>query len=66
MQNQVETILDCKVLINRSESIVCYFLVYKDETNLSFDDLLKKEKSVNIHQRNLQVLETMMKNDLGP
>ena len=42
------------------------FLVYKDETNLSFDDLLKKEKSVNIHQRNLQVLATMMKNDLGP
>ena len=31
-------------------------LVYKDETNLSFDyDLLKKDKSVSIHQRNLQI-----------
>ena len=31
-------------------------LVYKDETNLSLDDLLKKDKSVSIHQRNLQML----------
>ena len=31
-------------------------LVYKDEASLSFDDLLKKEKSVSIHQRNLQIL----------
>ena len=28
-------------------------VVYKDETNLSFDDLLNKDKSVGIHQRNL-------------
>ena len=33
-------------------------LVYKDETNLSVDDLLKKDKSVTIHQRNLQILAT--------
>ena len=31
-------------------------LVYKDEENLSLDDLLKKDKSVSIHQRNLQML----------
>ena len=45
-------------------------LVYKDETNLSFDyDLLKKDKSVSIHQRNLQILATeiyKVRNDLGP
>ena len=33
-------------------------LVYKDEENLSSDDLLKKDKSVSIHQRNLQILAT--------
>ena len=33
-------------------------LVYKDKTNLSLDDLLKKDKSVSIHQRNLQILAT--------
>ena len=44
-------------------------LVYKDKTNLSFDDLLKKVKSVSIHQRNLQTLATEIykaRNDLGP
>ena len=44
-------------------------LVYKDEENLSSDDLLKKDKSVSIHQRNLQILATEIykaKNDLGP
>ena len=44
-------------------------LVYKDKTNLSLDDLLKKDKSVSIHQRNLQILATEIykaKNDLGP
>ena len=44
-------------------------LVYKDEKNLSLDDLLKKDKSVSIHQRNLQILATEIykaKNDLGP
>ena len=44
-------------------------LVYKDEKNLSLDDLLKKDKSVSIHQRNLQILATEIynaRNDLGP
>ena len=44
-------------------------LVYKDEENLSSDDLLKKDKSVSIHQRNLQILATEIyktRNDLGP
>ena len=44
-------------------------LVYKDEKNLSLDDLLKKDKSVSIHQRNLQILATeicKVRNDLGP
>ena len=39
------------------------------ETNLALDDLLKKDKSVSIHQRNLQILATVIykvKNDLGP
>ena len=42
-------------------------LVYKDEKNLSLDDLLKKDKSVSIHQRNLQILATEIykaRNDL--
>ena len=33
-------------------------LVYKDEINLFLDDLLKKGKSVSIHQQNLQILAT--------
>ena len=44
-------------------------LAYKDETNFSFEDLLKKDKSVSIHQRNLQVSATeiyKVRNDLGP
>ena len=44
-------------------------LVYKDKTNLSLDDLLKKDKSVSIHQRNLQILATetyKARTDLGP
>ena len=44
-------------------------LVYKDETNLSFNDLLKKDKSVSIVQRNLQIVKTEVyevRNDLGP
>ena len=43
-------------------------LVYKDETNLSLDDLLKKDKSGSI-QRNLQILAIeiyKVRNDLGP
>ena len=44
-------------------------LVYKDEKNLSLDDFLKNDKSVSIHQRNLQILATEIckpRNDLGP
>ena len=42
-------------------------VVYKEETFLSFDDLLKSDKSVSIHQKNLQILVTEIyktKNDL--
>ena len=41
----------------------------KNETFLSFDDLLKRDRSVSIHQKNLQILATEIyktKNDLGP
>ena len=44
-------------------------LVHKSETFLSFDDLLKRDISVSIQQRNLQILATeiyKIKNDLGP
>ena len=44
-------------------------LIYKDEKNLSLDDLLKKEKSVSVHQRNLRILAReiyKVRNDLGP
>ena len=44
-------------------------LVYKDEKDLFFDDLLKKDKAVSIHQRYLQILATeiyKVRNDLGP
>ena len=44
-------------------------LVYKNQTNRSFDDLLKKDKSVSIHHKNLQVLATEIykgRNDLVP
>ena len=44
-------------------------LVYKNETFLSFDELLKRDKSVSIHQKNLQILATeiyKIENDLGP
>ena len=44
-------------------------LVYTiNKPNLSFDDLLKEDKSVIIHQKNLQILATeiyKVKNDLG-
>ena len=43
-------------------------LVYTNKSNLSFDDLLKEDKSVKIHQKNLQILATVIykvKNDLG-
>ena len=44
-------------------------LVYKNETFSSFDDLLKRDKSVSIHQKNLQILTTEIyktNNDLVP
>ena len=44
-------------------------LAYKNEPFLSLDDLLKRNKSVSIHQKNLQLLATEIqktKNDLGP
>ena len=44
-------------------------LVHKDEKNLFLDDLLKKDKLVSIHQKNLQILATKIykaRNDLGP
>ena len=40
-------------------------LVYKDEANLYFNDLLKKEKSVGIHQRNLHLKSTILYISLG-
>ena len=43
--------------------------VYKNETFLSFDDLLKRYRSVSIHPKNLQILATEIyktKYDLGP
>ena len=30
-------------------------IAYKDQTFLSFDDLLKRDKSARIHQKNLQI-----------
>ena len=44
-------------------------LVHTDKKNLSFDGLLKMDKSVSIHQRILQMLATgiyKVRNDLGP
>ena len=44
-------------------------LVYTNKPNLSFNDLLKEDKSVKIHQKNLQILATeiyKVKIDLGP
>ena len=44
-------------------------LVCKDEKNLSLDNLLKKDKSVSIDQKNLQILARKIykaRNDLGP
>ena len=43
-------------------------LVYKDN-KLTFDDLLKLDNSITIHQRNLQILATetfKVKNSLAP
>ena len=32
-----------------------FIIAYKYQTSLSFDDLLKRDKSVSIHQKNLQI-----------
>ena len=45
------------------------WLVYKDEINLSLDDLQKKDESLSTQQRSLQILVTEIykfSNDLGP
>ena len=44
-------------------------LAYTNKNTLSLDDLLKKDKSMKIHLKNLQILATeiyKVKNDLGP
>ena len=44
-------------------------LVYTNKSNLSFDDLLKEDKSVKIHQKKLRILATeiyKVKHDSGP
>ena len=44
-------------------------LIYKNKSNVSFDELLKMNKSVTIHQKNLQYLATeifKVRNGLGP
>ena len=44
-------------------------LAYRNKTSLSFEDLLKKNETVNVHQRNLQILATEIykaENDLAP
>ena len=41
----------------------------RDEKNLFLDDLLKNNKSVSVHQRNLQIVATevyKVRHDLGP
>ena len=56
-------------LPSKSPSIILLRVVCKDETNLSLDDVLKKVKSVSIHQRNLHVLATetfIVRKNLGP
>ena len=60
-----------RTLNNRNDKICerALRLVYKNETFLSFDDLLKRGNSVSFQQKNLQLLATEIcktKNDLGP
>ena len=60
-----------RTLNNRINKIheVTLRLVYKNETLFSFDDLLKRDKSVSIRRKNLQTFATEIyktKNDLGP
>ena len=58
-----------RTLNNRINKIheKAFRFAYKNETFLFFDDLLKRDKSVSIHQKNLQSLATEIcnKNDLG-
>ena len=44
-------------------------LVYRNKTSLSFEDLLKKDETLNIHQNNLNILAieiSKVKHDLAP
>ena len=64
-------IIHSRTLNNQSNKIheKALRLVCKNETFFSFDDLLKRDKSVSIHQKNLQILATEIyktKNNLGP
>ena len=59
----------CSVLQTFEIFIIISVFVYKDEENLFFDNLLKKDKSVSIHQRYLLILAMeiyKVRNDLGP
>ena len=60
----------CNYINKKTPSILMNaFITYKDERNISLGELLKKDKPVSIHQRNLQILATDIwktRNDLGP
>ena len=44
--------------INRLQEIALR-LVYRNKTSISFEDLIKKDEiTVNVHQKNLQILST--------
>ena len=60
----------CRTLNNQINKVQvkALRLVYKDETVIFFDHLLKRDKSVNINQKNLQIIATEVlnrNNDLG-
>lgn len=45
------------------------WVIYRNKISLSLEDLLKKDETVNIHQRNLEILATwnyQVKNDWAP
>ena len=49
----------CNYINKKTPSILMNgFITYKDERNISLGELLKKDKPVSIHQRNLQILAT--------
>ena len=59
----------CRTMNNRINTLheIALRRVYTNKPNLSFDDLLKEDKSVKIHQNNFQILVTeiyKVKNDL--